>query len=119
MRVHNRRLCVLNRSHQSPLDPSPLDLSTWQDGHEVPVHVVATLAEELRQHFYPSFEKDGIMVFSSGVAATKAEARAEVPASSSADSRPAWKQEQDHKRALRDEGLDEHGEPLRRRSRRP
>jgi hypothetical protein len=79
---------------------------------------VRSLPGELSKHFYPSFEKDGIMVFSPGLAATKTEPPVEVPGSSPADSRPAWKQEQDHKRALRDEGLDEHGEPLGRRSRR-
>jgi biotin operon repressor len=98
---------------QATLDPSSLDPSTLKDGDELPEQVVSALGPEYRRRFVPSFYKDAVMVYLAPTPHTPPAATAARPV----DTRPEWKRRQTHERMLRDEGLDEYGEPLRRRPR--
>jgi hypothetical protein len=93
--------------HQSPLDQVHLDVSTLSPGDEISEKAWQTLDGSQRQHFHPSFERDGVMVYEPP----------RVPPQSPADLRPPSQQLRSHERMLRDEGLDEHGDPIKNRSR--
>jgi hypothetical protein len=94
---------------QGPLDLTPLDPCSLKDGDELPTQAVKALDPKYRRRFFPSFDKENVMVYQGPVTVAPDRLQETI------DTRPEWKQRGGWERTLRDEGLDENGEPLKRR----
>jgi hypothetical protein len=97
------------------LGRSSLDISSLQEGDEVGAEAFAALQPEEQDLFVPSFDHDGVMVYSPEIfeAIRRRASHQEFDHHKPVDSRPEWKQKQEWERVLREEGLDENGEPIR------
>jgi hypothetical protein len=106
---------------QDTLDPLSLDQSSpepqkgypdLKPGDEYPTFLVEKMDKEVRDHFYPSFERDGIMVYSAERVVPSTPAAPATPSERAEDTRSLDRQRAAYARQMREEGFDENGQPL-------
>lgn len=111
---------------QEPLDQLSLDQSSpevnkgypeMKPGDEYPTFLVEKLDKDVRDHFYPSLDKEGIMVYSADRVVPPAPAVPVAPSPARVeDTRSLDRQRAAYARQMREEGFDENGQPLDRSS---